>query len=102
MIKKTKLKREEYTIHTNTKTILPTTPPPPLLLQTNQYKNFKKEGENLLYMTETFYRTGHYTPDTTKFGGIINLSDFYTNCGGHLNTHGSLIAQHIISEWKFD
>ena len=53
-------------------------------------------------MTETFYRTPHYTPDPTKFGGIINLSDFYTNCGGHLNTHGSLIAQHIISDWKFD
>lgn len=53
-------------------------------------------------MTKTFYRTGYHTPDPTKFGGIINLNDYYTNAGRRLNTHGSPIAQHIISDWKFD
>lgn len=53
-------------------------------------------------MTKTFYRTGYHTPDPTKFGGIITLNDYYTNAGGFLNPHGSPIASHIISDWKFD
>ena len=59
-------------------------------------------------MTETFYRTGNYNTDPTRFGGIIYESDFCTNFNskaefkGHQYTKGSKIANRIVEDWVFD
>ena len=53
-------------------------------------------------MTETFYKTGNYNTDPTKFGGVIYYSDFNTDFRGKDNTNGSEIARRIISDWVFD
>ena len=45
-------------------------------------------------MTETFYRTGNHKVNYSSFGGIIQLSDFYTNY-----TNGN-IAERIVSHEK--
>lgn len=52
-------------------------------------------------MTEKFYRKT-YGHDNTCFGGRIYLSDFETDYRGNDNTHGSSIAQRIMSDWRFD
>lgn len=53
-------------------------------------------------MTETFYRTGNYNTDPTRFGGLICYSDFNTDFRGKDNTNGSEIARRIMSDRKFD
>lgn len=47
-------------------------------------------------MTEIFYRTGNHKVNYSSFGGVIQLSDFYTNY-----TNGN-IAERIASDWNFD
>lgn len=53
-------------------------------------------------MTENFYRTRNYKPDHSAFGGYIYLSDFETDYRGKNNNHGSIIAQRIASDLRFD
>lgn len=53
-------------------------------------------------MAETFYRTGNYNTDPTRFGGLIHYSDFNTDFRGKDNTNGSEIARRIMSDRKFD
>lgn len=53
-------------------------------------------------MTETFYKTGNYNTDPTRFGGIIYYSDFNTDFREKDNTNGSEIARRIMSDRKFD
>ena len=53
-------------------------------------------------MTETFYKTGNYNTDPTRFGGLIYYSDFNTDFRGKDNMNGSEIARRIISDWVFD
>lgn len=52
-------------------------------------------------MTERIYRK-EYGHDNTRFGGEIYLSDFETDYRRNDNTHGSPIAQRIMSDWGFD
>ena len=53
-------------------------------------------------MPKEFYKTGNYEVNHTTFGGLIYASDFCTNHSGSSDTKGSVIADRIISDWKFD
>ena len=53
-------------------------------------------------MTQTTNRYGIYEVDHTKFGGLIYPSDFNTDCRGKDNSNGSLIAQRIERDKRFD
>lgn len=52
-------------------------------------------------MTGITNRYGIYEVDHTTFGGIITLSDFFTNCSGKSNTR-SPIAARIEQDRNFD
>lgn len=54
-------------------------------------------------MTNYYYKTITKThKDPTRFGGIILQSDFETDYRGKDNINGSIIAQRILSDEKFD
>ena len=53
-------------------------------------------------MTETFNTTKNPKVDHTTFGGVIYHSDFNTDCRGKDNSNGSLIAQRIERDKRFD
>lgn len=53
-------------------------------------------------MTQPISKYGFYAVDHTTFGGIIYPSDYNTDYRGKDNTHGSIIAQRIISDQNFD
>ena len=53
-------------------------------------------------MTQKTNKYGIYEVDHTKFGGIIYPSDFNTDYRGKDNTNGSLIAQRIERDKRFD
>lgn len=53
-------------------------------------------------MTHKTNRYGIYEVDHTKFGGLIYPSDFNTDCRGKDNSNGSLIAQRIERDKRFD
>ncbi len=53
-------------------------------------------------MTHKTNRYGIYEVDHTKFGGLIYTSDFNTDCRGKDNSNGSLIAQRIERDKRFD
>lgn len=53
-------------------------------------------------MTETFKRTTNYKTEHCTFGGIIYHSDFNTDYRRKNNNNGSIIAQRIISDKRFD
>lgn len=65
---------------------------------TNKRKSEK--GEMTKTMTDTFYKTGGYTPDHTKFGGLIYPSDFNTEYRGKDNANGSPIASRIENDFR--
>lgn len=52
-------------------------------------------------MTEKINKPILYETDYTKFGGLIHISDFNTECKKE-STKGSTIAQRIISDRSFD
>lgn len=53
-------------------------------------------------MTETFNKVRNYKIDHTKYGGVIYHSDFNTDYRGKDNSNGSLIAQRIERDKRFD
>ena len=53
-------------------------------------------------MTEKFNTAKVYKVDHSTFGGIIYASDFNTDYRGKNNTSGSLIANRIAQDQKFD
>ena len=53
-------------------------------------------------MTETFYKTGVYKADHSKFGGLLFPSDFNTNGRRKNNYSGSPIAKRIVNDDRFD
>lgn len=53
-------------------------------------------------MTGTINKYEVYEVDHTTFGGIIYSSDFNTDYRGKNNTNGSLIAQRIAADQRFD
>lgn len=53
-------------------------------------------------MPKEFYRTGNYSVDHTTYGGLIYASDFNCEYSGSSATNGSVIADRIISDWRFD
>lgn len=53
-------------------------------------------------MTVTTNRYGNYKIDHTTFGGVIYHSDFNTDYRGKDNSNGSLIAQRIERDKRFD
>lgn len=52
-------------------------------------------------MTGTFNRAKNYKVDHTRFGGLIYLSDFKTDCIKN-NIKGSPIAKRITKDIEFD
>lgn len=53
-------------------------------------------------MTENFYITKFNKSDHKKFGGIVYTSDFNTDYRGKDNIHGSIIADRIAQDLRFD
>ena len=53
-------------------------------------------------MTQKKYTLQNYSNDSSKFGGLVYLSDFNTECKKMTCFEGSAIASRIISDWKFD
>lgn len=53
-------------------------------------------------MTGTTNRYRNYKIDHTTFGGVIYHSDFNTDYRGKDNSNGSLIAQRIERDKRFD
>lgn len=53
-------------------------------------------------MTGTINKYEVYEVDHTTFRGIIYSSDFNTDYRGKNNTNGSLIAQRIAADQRFD
>lgn len=51
--------------------------------------------------TKNYYTTSSNYADHTRFGGLINYSDFNTNHRGN-DQRRSSIAEQIASDWKFD
>lgn len=53
-------------------------------------------------MTEKFNTTKAYKTNHTQFGGCIYASDFNTDYRGKDNIHGSIVANRIARDQKFD
>ena len=54
-------------------------------------------------MTNYYYKTPTKThKDPARFSGIIYASDFETDYRGNDNINGSIIAQRIMADWRFD
>ncbi len=63
-------------------------------------KQKNTEMEDLVRMTNKFYKTETFDKNHNHFGGKIYLSDFNTDYRGKKSTNGSSIASRIASDFR--